>query len=87
MRLIDADALLELVQFRTPIENQTTEIIAMCVEITRDIIADAPTIAAVEVVRCKDCRFRGTDFCAMSLDGEHWEHDFDFCSYGEEGIG
>lgn len=50
MRLIDADALLELVQFRTPIDNQNAEVIAGCVDITRRIIEAQPTIDAVEVV-------------------------------------
>ena len=42
----------------------------------------------VEVVRCKDCKLRKTNDCAMyhecicgrQLD---WENNYDFCSYGE----
>ena len=52
----------------------------------RKLIADAPTVDAVEVVRCKDCRHisveRGLCFCnvwekfnGMGYDG--------FCNYGE----
>ena len=53
----------------------------------RKLIADAPTVDAVEVVRCKDCRHisveRGLCFCnvwekfnGMGYDG--------FCNYGEK---
>lgn len=51
-RLIDADALLELVQFRLPIDNQNAEVIAGCVDITRRLINNAPAVDAVEV-KCK----------------------------------
>ena len=42
----------------------------------------------IEVVRCKDCIYRGRVDCAMSYRcdcGEQhtWETDNDFCSYGE----
>ena len=50
VRLIDANALLEKVQFRLPIDNQTAEVIAGCVNITRRLIENAPTVDAVEVV-------------------------------------
>ena len=52
-----------------------------------DYIALFPTVDAVEVVRCKDCKH-----CSQNTpDGLHWcdEHevgslmDDDFCSYGE----
>ncbi len=49
-RLIDANALLEKVQFRLPIDNQNAEVIAGCVDITRRLIENAPTVDAVEVV-------------------------------------
>lgn len=42
----------------------------------------------VEVVRCKDCKYRGREDCAMfyrcNCGEQHtWETDNDFCSYGE----
>lgn len=64
-RLIDANALLELVQFRLPIDNQNAEVIAGCVDITRRLIEKAPTVDAVEVVRCKDCK--------------HWHEETGWC--------
>ena len=50
-RLIDANELLEKVQFRLPIDNQNAEVIAGCVGIARRLIENAPTVDAVEVVR------------------------------------
>lgn len=50
---------------------------------------DVPTAADVApVVRCKDCRWRGREDCAMfyrcECGEQHtWETDNDFCSYGE----
>lgn len=42
----------------------------------------------VPIVRCKDCRLRGREECAMfyrcECGEQHtWETDNDFCSYGE----
>lgn len=42
----------------------------------------------VPVVRCKNCRWRGSEECAMfyrcECGEQHtWETDNDFCSYGE----
>ena len=48
-----------------------------------------PTADVVEVVRCKDCRWRGREDCAMfyrcNCGEQHtWETDNDFCSWGEK---
>ena len=48
-----------------------------------DDIEAAPTVDAVEVVRCRDCRSYNkpkTGWCEVHLDCEHPD---DFCSYGE----
>lgn len=88
MRLIDADALLEKVQFRTPIDNHNAEVIAGCVTITRRIIDNFPTIDAVPVVRCREC-WNATKiggFMGEVLYCPIWERNTDeecFCSYGE----
>lgn len=47
-----------------------------------------PAADVVPVVRCKDCRWRGREECAMfyrcNCGEQHtWETDNDFCSYGE----
>lgn len=41
-----------------------------------------------EVVRCKDCKFRKTEDCAMYCECQcgyqfSWETDNDFCSWGQ----
>ena len=52
-------------------------------------IANAPTVDAVEVVRCRECKHwhKETLFCDYTLYGEAQEHvnwyANDFCSYGE----
>ena len=47
------------------------------------ILEAAPTVDAVEVVRCRDCKHYNEGFCV----GYHAHHDSmpdDFCSYGEQ---
>ena len=53
-----------------------------------DKIKSIPAADVVPVVRCKDCRWRGREECAMfyrcECGEQHtWETDNDFCSYGE----
>lgn len=50
-------------------------------------IDEAPVADVAEVVRCKDCVWRGREECAMfyrcDCGEQHtWETDNDFCSYG-----
>ena len=58
-------------------------------------IADAPTVDAVEIVRCRECKFGSWDsepddamVCVRTNDG-FWRSGNDFCSRGErkEGAG
>ena len=59
----------------------------------RKLIVDAPTVDAVPVVRCENCRKRNTWECAMHYESEDgkeqygWEDDNDFCSWGERKVG
>ena len=51
-------------------------------------ISGLPAADVAEVVRCRDCRWRGIEECAMfyrcECGEQHtWETDNDFCSYGE----
>lgn len=53
------------------------------------VILDAPVADVAPVVRCKDCRWRGREECAMfyrcECGEQHtWETENDFCSYGEQ---
>ena len=71
MRLIDAEKLEE--QFGI----SDADILA------KEEIRFAPTVDAVVVTRCKDCRSYNkpkTGWCEVHLDREHPD---DFCSYGE----
>ena len=92
MRLIDANALLEKVQFRLPGKSPYAEVIARCVDITRQLIVDSPTIDAVPVVRCEDCIYYEMRSCEQGY-CYFWDREQrqkmnvvafnDFCSYGE----
>lgn len=78
MRLIDADAL---------IKEANADGAYGYVDAKQ--IADAPTIDAVEVVRCRECKFGSWDsepddamVCVRVNDG-FWRSGNDFCSRGE----
>lgn len=89
MRLIDADALTE-----KHCEGCAKEIQKICktdpVCASMMWIVEEPTVDAVEVVRCKDCkhRYNGKDCTHPLLLSYSWGairnvKDDDFCSYGE----
>lgn len=71
MRLIDADALIEEANSDGAYGYVDTK-----------QIADAPTIDAVPVVRCRECKhYDGKWLCKIS--GVPSRKPDDFCSYGE----
>lgn len=76
MRLIDADALKDKCYITV---NGTT--IGRNNYVMFHEIDDAPTIDAVEVVRCKDCRHR--DLFSCPLADNDFQKDDDYCSWGE----
>lgn len=45
-------------------------------------IEQAPTVDAVPVVRCRECKYHNKPPCPMRL-SFNWTEDDDFCSYGE----
>lgn len=82
-RLIDADALKE------KIEYTTTDVCehyrygswrhGFSSQLVRLMVSEMPTIDAVEVVRCKDCKYWNNGDCyRLEL-----SRPDDFCSYGE----
>ena len=76
-RLIDADAIVEYVRKYSPISDGA--------DLLETWLEDAPTVDAVEVVRCKDCKFyhrmtTGTGICKLAC--RHLGND-GFCSEGE----
>ena len=92
-RLIDANALIEQMQFRREVTDAYLQAVRDCVMIGRSLVMKAPTVDAVEVVRCKDCKH----WKIIDSLNPHWEcqifyglHEYgyptnadDFCSYGE----
>lgn len=86
-KLISANALLEKVQFRIDTPGIIGSTVRDVVATTRRIIEEAPAVDAVEVIRCKDCRFWAHEFdtvghCTYAgIDLDHAESGF--CSYGE----
>ncbi len=87
-RLIDANKLLKNgIRVSYGFDNDGVLLIPIG-DVIRSI-KDAPTVDAVEVVRCKDCKHRGTDYCIFHINGEPADEellrklDNDFCSYGE----
>ena len=77
-RLIDANRFLRETRFQEGVYPHKT--------LKMELDAQ-PTVEAVEVVRCKDCKHRDTVICPMSATYEDypWKdtRDNDFCSYGE----
>lgn len=82
MRLIDADDFYELIDGGYDLDFD--EVPETKRELLR-MINDAPTIDAVPVVRCKDCKFGVVDgtkyFCR--IDGGIWCDGNWFCANGE----
>lgn len=71
MRLIDADALLMKKFITDDIDSYDT--------IPVDEIVDTPTIDAVEVVRCKDCKHRGiVRECPMCYTEDSYDEDYGY---------
>ena len=87
-RLIDADALKKYMCFKCN-DEYSDEPCEPSDCGFRNAIGDAPTVDAVEVVRCKDCRYRIFDnvtqewFCNSVHSGFVYAKCNDFCSYGE----
>ena len=93
MRLIDADKVLkEIAQRQKAYANPINEYEAACgdgIQTARYEIEEAPTIDAVPVIRCKDCKHWQYDSCFVDSaegDAESIILDrfaFDFCSRAE----
>lgn len=82
-RLIDADA----IKYRRQVFYKKDDSDEIWVEwiATASEIEKEPTIDAVQVVRCKDCKWRNTIGCdsyVASRDERCCEDD-DFCKWGE----
>lgn len=86
MRLIDADSLFKEMEKRGWHDNADRD------DIAEELLLNAPTVFAVPVVRCGQCKFR-SDFTDGHCECRRWPNvpmsyqsvdpNFDFCSYGE----
>lgn len=79
-RLIDAIELISKARRMETTDNNGIPVDTFAVPVM--VIEDATTVDAVEVVRCKNCKYQYTPDCTMS-DGLREAVDDDFCSYGE----
>lgn len=85
-RLIDADALLEkedATVVRAGGRGCGKSLLVACKSYLHLAVEAAPTIDAVPVTRCKDCKYHNKAPCPMRL-SLNWTEDNDFCSYGEK---
>ena len=84
MRPIDADRAIEIVRNRGIAHPNAYHLTNYATLILRE----APTVDAVSVVRCKDCKYRfknnghSRDGCPI-IDTNIWMDGDDFCSHGE----
>ena len=82
MRPIDADALQNiLLPITTALEHEYRSLdgaVSGCMK----HIDNAPTVDAVPVARCLECKYRSKDGCPI-IDANIWMDDDDFCSHGE----
>ena len=77
MSLINREALLSYADLWASCgEHYTAEDVIM-------MIKTAPTVDAVPVVRCRECKYHNKPPCPMRL-SFNWTEDEDFCSYGEK---
>lgn len=84
MRLVDADALFDqLTRFQRKLHDADRELTAnQCIA----FVENAPTVDAVQVVRCVECRHWGKDgfgdYRKCSIDGA-WHKPLFYCASGE----
>ena len=85
-RLIDVDDLIDFINMghlRNPLESCFSERDVV------DMLESRPTVDAVEVVRCKNCKYseKESDNCTFNYfchyDGCAWNNGDHFCGYGE----
>ena len=76
MRLIDADALvMHMADWQLSACSDQCDTIEEAI----DAVTSAPTIDAVQVVRCKDCRWwnDGTQMCGITISATPYGHCHD----------
>ena len=81
-RLIDANALRKDTMAMCGVNEAVLENCYPYWQFNKAIV-NAPTVDAVDVVRCKDCRWRNTKGCPYKNFKAAERDDDDFCSDGE----
>ena len=89
MRLIDADALIPIMKYTTTDNEIGVFPIRIGFNAIKEVIDESPTIDAVEVVRCKECRYfkkiverSDSGLCYRDLVASAWKEN-GYCSRGE----
>ena len=82
MKLIDADAVKELIRSGVSVDTYADQ------DYVCELVDEIPTIDAVEVVRCKDCKysFYDKDYESYNCRKHEYVECFDaddYCSWGE----
>ena len=91
MRLIDADAILKADENSDKaIVLGSGKALEIAYALLKKKVADAPTVDAVPVVRCKDCKHYDMGVCLKiysdgNVHSAAWQsrNPDDYCSYGE----
>jgi len=91
MRLIDADALIPMMKYITTDNEIGVFPIRIGFDAIKRVIDDAPTIDAVEVVRCKDCRYGHMTYSGTCKYCDIWFEDGEalyldggfYCGFGK----
>lgn len=87
MRLIDAEAALARVKPYEPSDEMVAVTMGTAIRLIHNAIDNAPTVDAVPVVRCKDCKHMCRDnvgiFCKV-WNGYNGCGCDGFCNYGEQ---
>ena len=88
MRLIDADMADVVIIYDKGNELMQVSAVREHIERQKAFLDKFPTIDAVPVVRCRECKYRfknnghSKDGCPI-IDANIWMDDDDFCSHGE----
>ena len=85
-RLIDADAFDKRIRLDVgSCEEELTEDFKDGISTVLEMMNTAPTVDAVEVVRCRECRWCNMGECEHKF-GLLVSNDENYCSYGERGV-
>ena len=82
MRMIDADMADVVIIYDKGNELMQVSAVREYAKRQKAFLDKFPTIDAVPVVRCRECKYHNKPPCPMKL-SFNWTDDDDFCSYGE----